>query len=201
LTTFLLIRHAVHDLAEGTLAGHTPSVHLSEQGQQQAQRLATRLATLPIAAIYSSPLERTMQTAALLASRLDLPVQVSDGFAEIDFGEWTGKRFDDLAADPRWQAWNQFRSSAPLPNGGLMLEIQLRAVVTLHGLCQQHPDQIVAVVSHSDVIKAVVAHYLGIHLDLFQRIEISPASVSILAVHPWGAQVLRVNDTGDLLTP
>jgi probable phosphomutase (TIGR03848 family) len=198
LTTFLLIRHAMHDLVEGTLAGHMPGVHLSAQGQQQAERLAEWLAALPIAAIYSSPLERTMQTARPLASRLHLPVQASDGLAEIDFGEWTGKRFDDLAADPRWRDWNSFRSSSPLPNSGLMLEVQLRAVAALQCLCQQHPDQVVAIVSHSDVIKAVVAHYLGVHLDLFQRIEISPASVSIIAVHHWGAQVIRLNDIGDL---
>jgi probable phosphomutase (TIGR03848 family) len=180
------------------LAGRMPGVHLSAQGQQQAQRLADRLATLPIVAIYSSPLERTMQSAKPLASRLNLPVEVSHGFAEIDFGEWTGKRFDDLAADPRWREWNSFRSSSRTPEGGLMLEVQSRAVAALHSMCRQHPEQIVAIVSHSDLIKAVVAHYLGVHLDLFQRIEISPASVSIIAVHRWGAQVLRVNDTGDL---
>jgi probable phosphomutase (TIGR03848 family) len=198
LTTFLLLRHAVHDLAEGILAGHMPGIHLSAQGEQQAQRLAERLVALPIAAIYSSPLERTMQTAKPLASRFNLPVEVSEGFAEIDFGEWTGKRFADLAADPRWRAWNSFRSSSPLPNGGLMLEVQSRAVAALQCLCRQHPDQVVAIVSHSDVIKAVIAYYLGVPLDLFQRMEISPASVSILVVHGWGAQVLRVNDTGDL---
>lgn len=201
LTTFYLIRHAVPDLAEGTLAGHLPGVHLSAYGQQQAARLADRLSAGSMAAIYSSPLERTLQTAQAIASRLTLPVQVSDAFAEIDFGEWTGQRFADLAADPRWQAWNSFRSSAPLPAGGLMIEVQTRAVAALQGLCQQHPEQGVAIVSHSDVIKAVVAHYLGLHLDLFQRIEISPASVSIIAVQRWGAQVLRLNDTGDLSIP
>ena len=200
MTTFLLIRHAVHDLVEGTLAGRMPGVHLSAQGQQQAERLAERLVALPIAAIYSSPLERTMQTAKPLASWLNLPVQINHGFAEIDFGEWTGKRFDELAADPRWRDWNSFRSSSHLPNSGLMLEVQLRAVAALQCLCQEYPNQVVAIVSHSDVIKAVVAHYLGVHLDLFQRIEISPASVSIIAVHHGGAQVIRLNDTGDLPT-
>lgn len=201
LTTFILIRHAVHTLAEGTLAGRLPGVHLSAQGAQQAQRLAQRLANLPIRAIYSSPLERTRQTAAPLAAQFDLPVQIDDAFGEIEFGEWAGKRFDDLAGDPRWNEWNSFRSSSPLPHGGLMLEIQLRAVAALQRLCQAHPDQMVAVVSHSDVIKAAVAHYLGVHLDLFQRIEISPASVSMVAVYGWGARVLRINDTGDLTAP
>lgn len=198
LTTFFLVRHAVHDLAEGTLAGRMPGVHLSTRGQQQAQRLADRLAALPIAAVYSSPQQRTLQTAAPLAARLHLDVQVSDSFDEIDFGEWAGRRFDDLAADPRWHNWNTFRSGARLPNDGLMLEVQWRAVAALQAICDQHPDQAVAVISHGDVIKAVVAHYMGVHLDLFHRIEISPASLSILAVHHWGAQVIRLNDTGDL---
>jgi len=197
LTTFLLLRHAAHTLTGDVLAGHTPGVHLSRQGQQQAQQLVARLAALPIAAIYSSPLERTMQTAQALASRLNLPVQASASFAEIDFGEWSGQRFDELAGDPRWQAWNSFRSSAPLPNGGLMLEVQWRAVAALQSLCQQYPDQLVAIVSHADVIKAVIAHYLGLHLDLFQRIEISPASASVIAVHEWGARLIRLNDTGE----
>lgn len=161
-------------------------------------QLAERLLPVSLAAIYSSPLERTLQTAQILADRLALPVQVGAGFTEIDFGDWSGQRFADLAADPRWQAWNSFRSIARLPNGGSMLEVQVQAITALHHLCRQYPEQRVAVVSHSDVIKAVVAHYLGIHLDLFQRMEISPASVSVIAVHHWGAQVLRLNDTGDL---
>jgi len=200
LTSFILVRHAVHDLADGVLAGQTAGVHLSPHGEQQAQHLVDRLAALPIAAIYSSPLERTMQTAKVLASRRSLLVQASDSFAEIDFGEWSGKRFDELDNDPRWQAWNSFRSSAPLPNGGLMLAVQLRAVAALQSLCRQYPDQVVAIVSHADVIKAVVAHYLGIHLDLFQRIEISPASATIISVYDRGARVIRLNDTGELYT-
>jgi probable phosphoglycerate mutase len=198
LTRFVLVRHAAHNLAGDVLAGQTPGVYLSVQGQQQVQRLADRLALLPIAAVYSSPLDRTMQTAQALASRFNLPVQASDSFAEIDFGEWSGKSFDELANDPRWQAWNRFRSSAPLPDGSLMLAVQLRAVAALQRLCRQYPDQMVAIVSHADVIKAVVAHYLGVHLDLFQRIEISPASVSMIAVHEWGASIIRLNDTGEL---
>jgi probable phosphoglycerate mutase len=198
LTTFLLVRHATHTLADGTLAGHLPGVHLSEQGQQQAQHLAERLAALPIAALYSSPLERCVQTANSIAARLNVPLQLCGAFGEIDFGEWTGRRFDDLTGDQRWQEWNRFRSSAPLPGGGLMLEVQLRAVAAIQNLCQLYSDQIVVIVSHSDVIKAVIAHYLGVHLDLFQRIEISPASVSAVALYSWGARVLRLNDTGDL---
>lgn len=198
MTTFYLIRHAAPALAEGTLAGHLPGIHLSPQGRQQAVHLAERLLAVPLAAIYSSPLERTLQTAQAIAERLALSVQVCAGFTEIDFGEWSGQRFADLAADPHWQAWNSFRSSALLPNGGSMFAVQARALTALQPLCRQYPDQSVAIVSHSDIIKAVVAHYLGVHLDLFQRMEISPASVSVITVHQWGTQVLRLNDTGSL---
>lgn len=199
MTTFLLIRHATHSLVDHTLAGQMPGVHLNAQGQRQAQRLAERLSHLPIRAIYSSPMERAVQTAEPLAAYFNLEVHCDQGFIEIDFGEWTGRRFDELSSDPRWQHWNTFRSSAPLPNKGMMVEVQARTIAALEGLHQQHPDQVVAIVSHSDVIKAAIAHYLGVHLDLFQRIEISPASVNVVAVHDWGAQVIRLNDTGEAL--
>lgn len=199
MTTFLLIRHASHDQPSDLLVGRTPGVHLSEVGRRQAQGLAERLAALAVAALYTSPLERAVQTAETLAAAWGLGVQCSEAFAELDFGEWSGQRFDDLAADERWERWNSFRSGAPLPGGGLMLQVQARAVAGLVDLHSRHRDQMVAVVSHSDVIKAIVAHYLGVPLDLFQRIEISPASLSVLALHDWGAQVLRVNDTGEIV--
>ena len=163
--------------------------------------MAARLAHLPLTAVYSSPLDRTRETAAAIAACHRLPVLVCDGLAEIDFGSWTGRRFDELDADPRWRAWNLLRSRAPLPGGGLMLSVQLRAVTALQTLCAAHPDQTVAVVSHADVVKAAIAYFLGIHLDLFQRLEIAPASVSVVALHPWGPQVIRVNDTGELPAP
>jgi probable phosphoglycerate mutase len=168
------------------------------QGQKQALRLAERLVTLPVCAVYSSPLDRALQTAQPLAASLHLDVHCSESIADIDFGEWSGKRLDDLSTDPRWRRWNEFRSGSPLPNGGLMLEVQVRAILALEEIRRQHVDQVVAVVSHGDVIKAILAHYLGTPLDLFQRIEISLASVSVLAVYDWGARIIRVNDTGEL---
>jgi probable phosphoglycerate mutase len=197
MTTFLLIRHAAPELVADTLAGRLPGIHLSTQGQRQAVRLAERLATLPIEAIYCSPLERALQTAQPLAEYLHLDVLCCDAFADIEYGEWSGKHFDDLNADPRWRQWNEFRSSSPLPGGGLMLEVQVRAILALEEIRRQHADQVVAVVSHCDVIRAVIAHYLGTPLDLFQRIEISPASLSVLAIYDWGARIIRLNDTDD----
>jgi probable phosphomutase (TIGR03848 family) len=198
MTTFLLIRHAAPDLVSDTLAGRLPGIHLSTQGLTQAHRLAERLATLPISAVYSSPLERALETAQPLAARMHLDVRCCEAIAEIDFGDWSGKRYDELTADPRWRHWNVFRSGSPLPNGGLMLEVQLRAILALEEIRQNHADQVVALVSHGDVIKAAIAHYLGTPLDLFQRIDISPASLSVLAIYDWGARIIRLNDTGDL---
>lgn len=198
MTTFLLIRHAAPDLMPNTLAGRLPGIHLSTQGEMQAQRLAERLGVLPIAAIYSSPLERAQQTAHPLAARLQLDVQCCEAIADLDYGEWSGQHFDDLAADLRWRHWNEFRSGASLPSGGMMLEVQVRAVLALEELRRRHPEELVAIVSHADVLKAALAHYLGAPLDLFQRIEISPASLSVLALYDWGARIIRLNDTGEL---
>lgn len=198
MTTFLLIRHAAPELLANTLAGRMPGIHLSTQGQKQAQRLAARLAGQPIAAVYSSPLERALSTAEPLAEHLHKEVQCCDAFADIEYGEWSGKRFDDLNGDSRWRHWNEFRSGAALPNGGMMLEVQVRAVLAVEELRHRHADKVVAVISHGDVIKALIAHYLGISLDLFQRIEISPASFSVLAIYDWGARVIRLNDTGEV---
>ncbi len=198
MTTFLLIRHAVPDLAPNTLAGRMPGIHLSSQGEQQALRLAGRLACLPIDAVYSSPLERALLTAEPLAEHVHCEVQCCDSFADIEYGEWSGKHFDELNGDARWRNWNEFRSGAPLPGGGMMLEVQVRAVLALEELRRRHADKVVAVVSHGDVIKALIAHYLGIPLDLLQRVEISPASFSVLAIYDWGARMIRLNDTGDV---
>ena len=198
MTTFLLIRHAAPDLPPDTLAGRAPGVNLSVQGQSQAQRLAVRLAGLAIDAIYSSPLERAMQTAEPMAEYARRSVQCCEAFADIEYSEWTGKHFDELNEDARWRHWNDFRSGAPLPNGSMMLEVQVRAVLAIEELRRRHADKVVAVVSHSDVIKALVAHYLGVPLDLMQRVEISPASLSVLAIYDWGARVIRLNDTGEL---
>jgi probable phosphoglycerate mutase len=198
MTTFLLIRHAAPDLHSGTLAGRLPGIHLSAQGERQAQGIAQRLAALPIAAVYSSPLERAQQTAQPLAARLHLDVHCCEAIADIDYGEWSGQHFDDLAADSRWRHWNEFRSGTALPSGGMMLEVQVRAVLALEAIRRRHADQIVALISHADIIKAALAHYLATPLDLLQRIEISPGSVSVLAIYDWGARIIRVNDTGDL---
>ena len=195
VTNFLLIRHAVHALGGDTIAGRMPGVHLSADGVTQAACLAERLAHVRVDAIYCSPLERTRETAAPLADRCAVPVQVRDGLQEIDYGDWTGRRLEELAGDERWTQWNRHRSGARVPNGESMVEVQLRIIAETERLRELHPQENVALVSHGDVIKAAVAHFLGVPLDLFQRIEISPASITVVQVAELGPWVLGVNNT------
>jgi probable phosphomutase (TIGR03848 family) len=198
MTKFLLIRHATTDAVGQRLSGRLAGVPLNEAGQAQAQKLAARLAHLPLAAIYSSPLERALQTAAPAAHLLQLQTVVWNDFLELDLGEWTNCSFADVRQQPQFQRFNAFRSGTRIPGGELMAEAQLRMVTGMEKLRQQHPRQTVAVVSHGDVIKAAVAYYAGIHLDLFQRLEISPASVSVIEISGDTARILLVNDTGGI---
>ena len=195
MPTYLLVRHAHHDALGNTIAGWTPGIHLSIKGREQAERLADRLAESRASAVYSSPLERTLETAEAIGRRLSLSVRVREAFGEIHFGDWTGKTFDELSRDECWRLFNTFRSGTRAPNGELMLEVQARVIAALQDLALEHPDETVVVVSHGDVIRAALAHYAGIHLDLFQRFEISPASVSAIRLHNYGPQILRVNET------
>lgn len=197
MTTFLLIRHATNDMVGKALAGWTPEVHLNEEGRGQAERLAERLANVPLDAIYSSPLERAVETAEPLAKLLGLEIRINPGVGEIQFGEWTGRAMKELADTPTWRHIQQFPSGTRIPGGETLREMQNRVVDALEALRAAHPKDVIAVVAHADVIKAAVAHYLGVHLDLFQRIIISPASVSVVAVSEHGPRVLSVNDTGE----
>ena len=198
MTTFYLIRHAAHDWLVKGIAGRLPGVSLNAAGRAQAERLAERLGDVPFAAIYASPLERAQETAAPLAARAGLPLQTLDDLHEMNFGDWTGKTFAELDAEPLWQPFNTFRSGTRIPGGGeMMAEAQLRMVMAMEGLRERHPNHAVALVGHGDPIRAAVAYFLGIPLDLYARIEIEPASVSVVALADWGPRVLRVNDTGE----
>ena len=198
MTNFLLIRHGLHVFGSDRLAGRTPGIDLSRDGREQAEQLAQRLEGVQLHAIYCSPIDRTVQTHEPLAARQGLTSTVSEALVEIDYGDWTGRTLDELAAMDEWQRWNSFRSGTRVPNGESMLEIQARVVAEMQRLAAVHVDQNVALVSHGDVIKAALAYALGVPLDLFQRIEISPASVSVLQLAHYGPWVLCVNNTGDL---
>ncbi len=169
-------------------------VTLGDHGRRQASALAARLAGEAIEAVYSSPLERARETSAPIAARLGLVPRDLAAMAEIDFGDWTGRTFESLDGDPDWTRWNAARAISRAPGGESMAEAQARAVDAVQGLCSAHPEGRVAVVSHCDVIKAVLAHVLAISLDGLQRFEISPASVSTLAVWDGGAKVLGMNE-------
>jgi probable phosphomutase (TIGR03848 family) len=196
MTTILLIRHATNAFVGNTLAGRMAGVSLSEEGKRQAGKLAERLRLLPIKALYSSPLERAIETAEPLSEKLNLPVQVRNEFTEFDFGRWTGKTIEELRGNEDFRLFNVFRSTVPAPDGELMLAAQARIVSGLQQLCRQHPNEMIALFSHSDMLKAAIAHYAGIHLDHLQRIEIDPASVSVVVVYAETARIIRLNDTG-----
>lgn len=193
VTTFYLIRHGANDWIGKRIAGWTPGVHLNEAGRAQAQALAERLAREPIQQIICSPLERTRETAEPLARKLSLPIQTSEAVGEIRFGDWTGKTMDELTCDPKWKLFNTFRSGTRIPNGELMSEAQARMVTEIERLRYQFPNQGVAICSHGDPIRAALTYFLGMPLDFFQRIEISPTSVSVLVFDSFGAKILRLN--------
>src|SRR5688572_18351440 len=148
MTTYFLIRHGVTGWVDKALAGDTPGMHLTEEGRQQAVRLADRLGNLPIAAIYSSPLERAIETAEPLAARLALTILTHPRLTEIGFGHWSGKEINELKGDPLWARYNAFRSSTRAPGGELMTEVQTRIVDEMEQLRVEHPDKIAALFSH-----------------------------------------------------
>jgi broad specificity phosphatase PhoE len=168
-------------------------VPLSPDGAREAERLAERLEGSGIGALYSSPLERARATAAPIAARLRLEVQIADELNEIDFGDWTNRTLVQLHDLEEWRRFNVFRSTSRIPNGEAMVEVQGRMLRLIERLCSARPEQTVALVSHGDVIKATLAHCLGVCLDLFQRIEISPTSVSLVRIARYGPEVLLIN--------
>jgi broad specificity phosphatase PhoE len=192
-TTLHLVRHAAHGLLGRILAGRMPGVGLSEEGQAQAARLADTLASRPIQAVLSSPLERAQATAAAIAARHGLPVQIDPGLNEIDFGAWTGTAFDDLDGRPDWHAWNRFRSFALTPGGETMVAAQARALAAVARARAAHPDGEAVLVGHSDVLKAVLAHVLGTPLDLLLRIELHPAHRCVLVLFDGDVRVEGIN--------
>jgi broad specificity phosphatase PhoE len=200
VTTFLLVRHAAHDWLGRGLAGRLGNVSLHAQGWLQAEALVGRLEGRPLHAIYSSPQPRATQTVAAVAGRRRLKVQVMPAFDEIDFGEWTGRDFASLEGDPQWRTWNEHRGSARVPGGEAFAGVQQRAVNGIEELRVRHPERTVLVASHADVIKAILATALGMSLDLLERFEIAPASISVLEAGEGWVQVKLLNSPGAITT-
>ena len=193
-TTFFLLRHAAHDRLGRVLCGRMAGVSLGEAGRSQALKLAERVSRETVTAIYSSPLERARETAAPIAARLGLEVEVAPEINEIGFGDWSGLTFDELGRDPRWTSWNAARSVTRPPGGETMLEAQGRAVRFTEHLREKHRDGAAALISHADLLKALLAYFFGLSLDGVGRFEIGPASLSTVAVGDWGAKILTLNE-------
>jgi probable phosphoglycerate mutase len=191
----LLIRHGENDYTKThRLAGRLPGVHLNEHGQKQAQALGEALKDVPIKAIYSSPLERALETAAPIAASVGLTIQKEDGLLETDIGDWQGRSLKRLALYKHWRVVQRAPSRAQFPNGETFYECQGRIVGTLDVLLARHkPQDIVACILHADPIKLAVAHYIGLPLDQFQRLGCDTGSVSALAIGEMGANLIKLN--------
>ncbi|MFP4013946.1 MAG: histidine phosphatase family protein [Chitinispirillaceae bacterium] len=196
-TTFLLIRHGNIDMAD-RIPGRLEGVHLSADGRRQACGIVDFLEGIPLHAIYSSPLERAIETATPLARDRGIDIELRDSFAEIDFGEWTGKSFGELESDFGWKQFHFYRNGCVIPKGELMVQVQTRMVSEMERLCGDHSEQVVAVVSHHDPIKSVLAYYLGVSLDSFLHITVSTGSVSALKISETDSHVKFINHTGEI---
>ncbi len=201
MTQILLIRHAVNDFVKtGKLAGWLPEIHLNDDGKAQAEVLGQRLAEAPIKQLYASPLERTMETAeAIRQYHPTLDIKQIEDIGEVRYGEWEGQEIARLAKTKMWHVVQEYPSRAYFPNGETMREAQMRAVNAMETLALSHPRDLVAVVTHADLIKMVLAHYLGMHLDNFQRIVISPASISSLMLGYGRPYVATMNDMAHIV--
>ncbi|HNJ98214.1 MAG TPA: MSMEG_4193 family putative phosphomutase [Ilumatobacteraceae bacterium] len=199
-TLVLLVRHGQTPTTGKLLPGRAPGLHLAEQGVQQAQRAAARIAELPtVDAIYASPLERARETAAPIAAARGLRTRIDKGLLECDFGDWTGAELKALMKLPQWNTVQRAPSTFTFPGGESFLAMQTRMVSAIDRLRAAHLGGVVVCVSHADPIKAAVAHAMGTHIDLFQRIVISTCSITAIAYGAGAPVVLTVNSTGGSL--
>jgi probable phosphomutase (TIGR03848 family) len=200
MTTVILLRHGRTTAnTGGVLAGWTPGVQLDEKGTEQVRAVAERLAPVPLAAVVSSPLERCQQTAAAVVAGRELAVQTDDRLGEARYGDWTGRPIKELVKEPLWKVVQQHPSAAvfPGPEGEGLAQTQARAVAAVREWnAKLGPDAVWLACSHGDVIKAVLADALALHLDGFQRIVVDPASISVVTYTDTRPFVVRVNDTG-----
>ncbi len=197
MTILLLVRHGSTDALGKRISGRAPGVPLNAAGKVEVDRLAARLGRTEIAAVYSSPIERCVETAHALATPHGLGVTLRENLTEIDFGAWTGKELGELQVDPAFRDFNVARSRTRPPGGEHASEVQARMVEELERVRRDHPDAFVAVVSHGDPLKAAIGYYLGVPIDLLNRLEISPGSLSALRLMTDSVALLTFNDTGD----
>jgi broad specificity phosphatase PhoE len=195
---FLLIRHAAQEFTGTRLLGRSSGASLGEAGRRQAARLGERMRAERFDLIHSSPRERTVETAWAIARACGAaPVETHEALDEVDFGSWSGADFAALSDDPQWRRWNERRSLARAPGGESMLEAQGRIMRHLERLSAALPERAIVLVSHAEMIRAALAYCLGASLDAWRTLEISPASISRLAISESGATVLSLNETTD----
>ncbi len=198
-TLVLFVRHGHTATTGKVLPGRAGGLHLDDTGRAQAQAVAERLAALKsIDAIYASPLERTRETAAAIATLRGLKVRIDRGLLELDIGAWTGRELKVASRRPEWKAVQNYPSGFRFPDGESFVEMQGRMVATVARIRAAHPGQTVVAVSHADPIKAAIGHAMGAHLDMFQRFAVSPCSVSAVSYGDGGPMVLSVNSVGEL---
>ncbi len=200
-TLVLLVRHGQTPTTGIELYGRKPGVHLSDKGLDQAKNVAQRISAMGrqrFEAIYCSPLERTKQTAQAISSELKLKVKQDRGLIELDVGDWTGRKLTQLRKLKSWSSVQKYPSGFRFPNGESFTEMQTRMAGTVNRLVERHPGKAIVAVSHADPIRALVAHAMGTHLDLFQRTVVSPCSVTAILYTSNGPVVLSVNNTGEL---
>ena len=195
MTTFFLVRHGAHDRLNRFLDGRRPGIHLNALGRRQAEWVAERLVGLAVDAVYTSPLERTRETAAAIAGRLGLEAEVEPALEEIDFGDWSGKTMAELEPLENWRQWNEARAISPTPAGDTMRAAQNRILDFIDTRRREQPEACLVLVGHSDPLKAALFFYLGLSLDKLHRIAVAPGSLSRVEIDGWGATVVGLNET------
>ena len=197
-TTILLVRHGLTPTTGRLLPGRKPGLHLSDDGRKQAEAAAARIGKLKrVSAIYASPLERARETAMPIARVRGLALRIERGLLELDVGRWTGERLDRVSKRPEWSTVQRHPSGFRFPDGESFMEMQTRMTDTLGRLVERHRGGVIVAVSHADPIKAALAHALGMHLDLFQRLAIAPGSITTIAYAGGPPMVLGVNALAD----
>ena len=195
MTVFYFVRHGVTAHTGHKLSGWMPGIHLTDEGRAQAEAAAGMLASVPFKAIYSSPIDRTMETAAPIARLHGLEIVQAPSLGEVEYGKWSNRTFKTLVRTKLWEKVQRYPSGVRFPEGETLREVQSRAVEEVESIAARHRKQIVCCVSHADVIRLLAAHYLGIHIDLFQRLTVAPASVSVIALNDGRPLVISLNSS------
>lgn len=190
----LLVRHAAHSHLGNTLSGRAGSVPLSSEGLDQARRLASRLEVEPVDEVQASPVRRAQETARAIAGSRKLKPVTKDALDEVNFGDWSGKSFEQLAADPAWEHWNTRRAEARAPGGESMIEVQQRMLAHIREVARRCAGKVVVMVTHCDVIRAAIAAILGLSLDNILRFEVDAASISRIQAGDWGEKIVSLNE-------